>query len=169
MDSVCRTVVREHAVFYAGFAATAGWILWLVRGQLRQGRRGVAAVPLGYGAAVIALPIFAVSGASDLLWHTLLGIETSTDIFFSPSHLGLAASMVLILTSPLGAAWARHPAGTRPPVGALLPAVLPLAFAVSLVLLFLSYANPLEFGPGGVILALSNEDGGAGSCWPAVC
>ncbi len=77
-----------HAVFYSGFAAVGGWVLWTVWRQVGQGRRGGAAVPEGYGPTLIALPVFALSGGVDLLWHTLLGIETTTDIFFSPSHLG---------------------------------------------------------------------------------
>jgi hypothetical protein len=147
-----------HAVFYSGFAATAGWILWLVWGQVRAGRRGRAAVPVGYGAAVVALPVFAVSGAGDLVWHTVLGIETSTNVFFSPSHLGLVGSMVVILTSPLRAAWDRYPPGSRPSVRALLPAVLTLAFAGSLLLLFLSYANPMRFDARHVVSFLSDRD-----------
>jgi hypothetical protein len=147
-----------HAVFYSGFAATAGWILWLVWGQVRTGRRGRAAVPAGYGAAVVALPVFAVSGAGDLVWHTVFGIETSTNIFFSPSHLGLVGSMVVILTSPLRAAWSRYPPGSRPAGRALLPAVLTLAFAGSLMLLFLSYANPLRFDARHVVSLLSDRD-----------
>jgi hypothetical protein len=145
-----------HAVFYSGFAATAGWVLWTVWEQVRLGRRGLAAVPVGYGLTVLALPVFAVSGAADLLWHTLLGIETDTDIFFSPSHLGLIVSMVVILTSPLRSTWNR-PAPTR-------TAVLTLAFATSLVLLFLTYGNALLFSSEGVVRVFSesDRDGGAG-------
>jgi hypothetical protein len=150
-----------HAVFYSGFAAVAGWILWLVWGHVRDGRRGLSAVPLGYGATVIALPVFAVSGGIDLVWHEVIGIETTTDIFFSPSHLGLVVSMIVILTSPLRSAWARHPAGTRPSLGAVLPGVLTLAFAASLVLLFLTYGNALTRGSVNVVEALSATDNGA--------
>jgi hypothetical protein len=120
-------------VFYSGFAATAGWILWTVWGHVREGRRGLAAVPLGYGMTVIALPVFAVSGGIDVLWHELL----------------------VILTSPLRAAWADPEA--RP----LLPAVLTLALAASLVLLFLTYGNALLFGADGVVERLSDRDGRA--------
>ncbi len=141
-----------HAVFYSGFAATAGWVLWTVWQQVRLGRRGRAAVPVGYGLTVLALPAFVVSGAADLTWHTLLGIETDTDIFFSPSHLGLIVSMVVILTSPLRSAWTR-PAPTR-------TAVLTLAFATSLVLLFLTYGNALLFGPGAIVRLFSESGRG---------
>jgi hypothetical protein len=147
-----------HAVFYSGFAATAGWVLWTVWGYVQQGRRGIAAVPIGYGMTMVALPVFAVSGGADLMWHELIGIETTTDIFFSPSHLGLIASMIIILTSPLRAAWGDPDLPARPSLRALLPGVLSLAFATSLVLLFLSYGNALFAGPRGVVAAFSTVD-----------
>ncbi|MCX6463369.1 MAG: hypothetical protein NTW05_07235 [Pseudonocardiales bacterium] len=146
-----------HAVFYSGFAATAGWVLWTVWGHVREGRRGRAAVPVGYGPTLVALPVFVVSGALDMAWHELLGIETTTDIFFSPSHLGLITAMILILTTPLRAAWADP---VRPTPTAT--AVLTLAFATSLVLLFLTYGSALLFSPRAVVQSLSDlEDGGA--------
>jgi hypothetical protein len=148
-----------HAVFYSGFAATAGWVLWTIWGQVKQGRRGKAAVPVGYGMTAVALPVFAVSGGLDLMWHTLIGIETTTNIFFSPSHLGLISSMIIILTSPLRAAWARFGVGARPPLAAVLPAMLTLAFAASLVLLFLTYGNAMTSGAQNVVEALSTKQG----------
>jgi hypothetical protein len=149
-----------HAVFYSGFAATAAWVLWTVWGHVQEGRRGIAAVPIGYGMTIVALPVFAVSGGIDLMWHELIGIETTTDIFFSPSHLGLIASMIVILTSPLRAAWGDPDLPARPSLRMLLPAVVTLAFAVSLVLLFLSYGNAMVFGPGGVVENFSTVDDG---------
>jgi hypothetical protein len=148
-----------HAVFYSGFAATAGWVLWTIWGQVKQGRRGKAAVPVGYGMTAVALPVFAVSGGLDLMWHTLIGIETTTNIFFSPSHLGLISSMIIILTSPLRAAWARYGVGARPSLAAVLPAMLTLAFAVSLVLLFLTYGNAMTAGASNVVESLSSKQG----------
>ena len=151
-----------HAVFYSGFAATAGWVLWTIWRQVQRGRRGIAAVPLGYGATVVALPVFAVSGAVDAVWHTVLGIETSTDIFFSPSHLGLFAAMVVILTSPFRSAWGDPDLGPCPSMRALLPAVLGLALTTSLVLLFLTYGNALLFFGDSVVTLLSTlEEGDA--------
>jgi hypothetical protein len=150
-----------HAVFYSGFAATAGWVLWTVWGHVQRGRRGIAAVPVGYGMTMVALPVFAVSGGADLVWHEVIGIETTTDIFFSPSHLGLIASMIVILTSPLRAAWGDPDLPARPSLRVLLPAVLTLAFAASLVLLFLSYGNALFFGPAGIVRNFSTVDDGA--------
>ncbi|MEN3267719.1 hypothetical protein [Pseudonocardia sp.] len=153
-----------HAVFYSGFAATAGWVLWTVWAHVQQGRRGIAAVPAGYGMTMVALPVFAVSGGVDLVWHEVIGIETTTDIFFSPSHLGLIGSMIVILTSPLRAAWADPQLPPRPSLRALLPAVLTLSFAASLVLLFLTYSNALLSSSRGIVEMFSTAGGGgAGS------
>jgi len=145
-----------HAVFYSGFAATGGWVLWTVWGHVRLGRRGLAAVPVGYGMTMIALPVFAVSGAADLAWHELLGIETTTDIFFSPSHLGLITAMIVILTSPLRSAWGDPELPAQPPLRQLLPAVVTLAFAASLVMLFLTYGNSLVYDAYDVVGSFSD-------------
>ncbi|MHA6796490.1 hypothetical protein ACVGVM_23710 [Pseudonocardia bannensis] len=150
-----------HAVFYSGFAATGGWVLWTVYRNSEQGRRGISAVPLGYGMTMVALPVFAVSGAADMAWHTIFGVETTTDIFFSPSHLGLIASMIVILTSPFRSAWSNPALGARPSLRALAPAVWTLAFAATLVLLFLTYGNALLFGPQGIVSAFSDPEGRA--------
>ncbi|MGH3612343.1 MAG: hypothetical protein ACRDRK_07045 [Pseudonocardia sp.] len=148
-----------HAVFYSGFAATGGWVLWTVWRNVGPDRQGLAAVPVGYGMTMVALPVFALSGAIDMLWHTVLGIETGTDIFFSPSHLGLVASMVIIVTSPLRSAWSDPGLGSRPSLRALLPAVVTLSFAGSLILLFLSYGNALFFGPNAIVEIFSTSGG----------
>jgi hypothetical protein len=145
-----------HAVFYSGFVATAGWICWLVWRQVRAGRRGAAAVPVGYGLGVLGLPVFALAGMLDYLWHTVFGIEQDLKILFSPTHLLLITSMIAIVTSPLRAAWSDP--GRSGSLRRLLPAVLSLTFATTLVLLFLQYANPLVWSPWFVVQTLSAND-----------
>ena len=149
-----------HAVFYTGFMATAGWICWLVWRQVRAGRTGAAAVPIGYGLGVIGLPLFTVAGMLDYTWHTVFGIEQEIKILFSPTHLILVTSMILIVTSPLRGAWADRSGPARPGLRALLPAVLSLAFATTLVLLFLQYANALVWTPHWIVEALSESPAG---------
>ncbi|NJP96331.1 hypothetical protein HCN51_44050 [Nonomuraea sp. FMUSA5-5] len=151
-----------HAVFYSGFAAVSGWIIWQVWRNVRARRQGLAAVPMGYLAGLVAIPAFAAFGLADLLWHTVLGIETTLDIFFSPSHLGLIVTMTLIITTPLRSAWTAPDVGARPRLGRLLPALIGLAFATALVSLFLSYGDALQYRPQGIVQALSMaQDQGA--------
>src|SRR2546430_13140200 len=95
-----------HAVFYSGFAATAGWIIWTVRGSLAAGWSGLKTMPIGYAPAVLAVAGFAVAGGADATWHTVFGIEQDINILFSPTHLALATAMIVIVSTPLRAAWA---------------------------------------------------------------
>src|SRR6185503_12544090 len=145
-----------HAVFYSGFAATATWMCWLVwrvrdtHGLTRE------AVPVGYGAGIVALPLFALAGLAELVWHTVFGVEQSLRILFSPSHLALITAMVLIVTSPLRSAWANADLPARPRLRRLVPAVVGLAFAAALVMLLLQYANALAWSSWAVVVALSN-------------
>ncbi|MFB4286172.1 hypothetical protein ACBI99_00935 [Nonomuraea sp. ATR24] len=147
-----------HAVFYSGFAAVSAWLIWQVLRNTRTGRQGVAAVPMGYLAGLVAVPAFAAFGFADMMWHTVLGIETSLDILFSPSHLGLIVTMLLIITTPLRSAWKAPDVGDRPSLGRLLPALIGLAFATTLVSLFLSYGDAMQWDGESVVAAFSNEE-----------
>ena len=147
-----------HGVFYSGFAATALWVLWVVRGSLRHGRGALRTMPRAYAPTLLALPVFAACGAGDWLWHTVFGIEDALRILFSPTHLGLVASMFVIVTTAARSAWADPglDAGTRS--WRLLPAVVSVALGAVLVLLFLQYSNALTFEPAAVVLGLSDTD-----------
>ncbi|GGT40939.1 hypothetical protein ACFFV7_39950 [Nonomuraea spiralis] len=148
-----------HAAFYSGFAAVSGWIIWQVYRNVRLGRQGLAAVPQGYLAGLVAIPAFAVCGLADMTWHTVLGIETSIDILFSPSHLGLIVTMLLIITTPLRSAWSAPDVGVRPSLGRLVPALAGLAFAATLVSLFLSYGDALQYGSADIVESFSDVRG----------
>ena len=154
-----------HGVFYSGFTATAAWIGWMVwrgRGAIGAERAPGPAraltgmVPVGYGLAVVGLPMFALAGAGDFAWHTVFGVEQALRILFSPTHLALISAMVLIVTAPLRSAWANPALGPRPSLRRLLPAVVGLSFAATLVMLLLQYANALVWVPDSVVVALSN-------------
>jgi hypothetical protein len=145
-----------HAVLYSGFIAIAVWMCRIVWGNVRAGRRGIAATPVGYGLAVLGLPVFALAGLGDFAWHSIFGIEQDLKILFSPTHLVLAASMTLIATSPLRSQWAEPDPTPAPPVWRLLPAVLAVAFSATGVLVFVQYANALIWSPGRIVASLSD-------------
>jgi hypothetical protein len=146
-----------HAVFYSGFSATAGWLVWTVRHQLltRDGRRSL---PAGYRGALLAVAGFAVAGVGDFLWHTAFGIEQDIAILFSPTHLALITAMFVIVTTPVRTAWADAGLPADPGLRRLTPAVLGTALAAALVLLFAQYANALSYDSDGIVWALSNSD-----------
>ena len=147
-----------HAVFYSGFFATAAWIAWTVKDALRGGWRGLRAMPAGYGAAVVALVSFGVFAVGDMIWHVVFGVEQNINILFSPTHIGLITSMIVIVTTPLRAAWADPDLPDAPGLRRLLPAVLSFALATTQVLLLVQYVNALTYSSGGVVIALSAGD-----------
>jgi hypothetical protein len=128
-----------HGVLYAGYAAIIGWIALLVLRGRRRGLRGLAAVPVGYGLGAVGALGIAVGGVADATWHTLLGIEVGIEPFLSPPHLLLFLSELLMVTSPLRAAWADPTSPRAPSWRALFPALLSAGLATQLVLFIFMY------------------------------
>lgn len=97
-----------HAVFYAGFGASAFW-LWRLAGRRATTQASLATLPPGYRGAAAGVALFAVGGAGDGAWHTAFGVERGIDALLSPMHLLLFAGLVLVLTAPLRAATSSLP------------------------------------------------------------
>lgn len=118
-----------HAVFYSGFVAVAAW-MWT-----RYRRHG--GVPEGYGLGFLGVVLFAVGGVADMAWHLVFGVEVRLEALLSPTHLLLFASGLLILSSPLRAAWSDTSEDAP-----FLPALLSITLVTSTVSFFL-----MEFSP----------------------
>ncbi|WP_110885151.1 hypothetical protein [Deinococcus yavapaiensis] len=125
-----------HAVFYSGYLVTALWIGSLVWRRWREGRRGLSAVPVGYGMALLGIPVFAFGGVGDMLWHIAFGIEVGIEALLSPTHLLLFLGAELIAVSPLVASW-RARTSRKAPAANVWPAVLSATAALS----FASFMN----------------------------
>lgn len=119
-----------HAVFYSGYLVTTLWVGSLVWRGWRAGRRGLNAVPVGYGMAVLGVPVFALGGFGDLTWHTIFGIEVGIEALLSPTHLLLFLGAELLALAPLVASW-RTPTPRRASAANVWPAVLSATAALS--------------------------------------
>jgi hypothetical protein len=128
-----------HAAFYSGYAASAAVILGAIARARPWATSWRAAIPAGYEAAVAGVFVFGFGGAFDMAWHTVFGIELSTDALLSPSHLVLGVGIALIVSGPLLAAWRRGASGG---LAAQLPAVLSLTALLSLFTFFSLFAGP---------------------------
>jgi len=128
-----------HALFYSGFTACAGWIGWQVIRSQEVGRRGPAAVPVGYELGVVGVVLFALGGVGDFTWHQVLGIEQDLDILFSPTHLLLMTAIALIITSPLRSALTAPTGRDVPRLRTFLPPLLSITLLTALVSLFFMY------------------------------
>ena len=136
-----------HAILYSGFTAAALWTTWLVAREVRRGRTGFNAIPVGYELGLLGVVIFGMGGVGDMIWHQVFGIEVGIAALLSPTHLLLLFGGTLVVTSPLRSAWA---AGSRNP-GFLefLPALLSSLAALSFVSFFHMYAWGLTAVPDG--------------------
>lgn len=118
-----------HAVFYAGFTASALWI-----GSMSRRRDGgtfdwqLRFLPPGYEPARVGLALFAVGGIGDAAWHTALGVERGVDALLSPTHLLLFVGLVLILTCPYRAASTSAPPRPWMIAGSLISATALVGF-----------------------------------------
>ncbi|MFF0819912.1 hypothetical protein ACFYUR_05925 [Micromonospora haikouensis] len=150
-----------HGLLYAGFVATAAWTFWLAYrrrgGAPRWWRDGW---PAGYRVGAIAAVTFLLAGLADLAWHETLGVEVGLDAAFSPSHLLLDASAVLLVTSPLRSWWAGGEGGARSAtgvaslvLGAMAPSIL-LTYASA----FLTLAPTRTIGLGAQQQAVLGVD-----------
>ena len=127
-----------HAVFYSGFVATSGWILWVVASHMKPGSSLRAVIPGGYGWSLAGVAAFAVGGVGDAIWHTVFGIEAGVDALLSPTHLLLFVGIFLIMSTPIRTiAWRsdRHEVGRTEAVAL----TLAITFMTALVGFFFQY------------------------------
>jgi hypothetical protein len=129
-----------HGVFYSGFAATALWVLWLVKPRRADHRTWTQAVPVGYGLGVVGVAVFAVGGVGDLLWHQAFGIEQNLAALLSPTHLLLFLGVALILLAPFRAAWSSPEVPSAGLLG-VVPALLSITLLTALVAFFFQYSS----------------------------
>jgi hypothetical protein len=129
-----------HAVFYAGFVSVALVLSLRIIGGMVRGQSWREAIPRGYGAAVIGAPLFALGGIGDLIWHTLFGIESGIDALLSPTHLLLVASMGMIFSSLVQAAWQRSETGRIP-----IPAIVGLGYVFTVATFITEFAHPYVY------------------------
>lgn len=130
-----------HAVLYSGWAALATWILWLVLREQKQGKKGLAAIPRGYGMGVLGLISFAVGGAFDQVWHLFLGVEQDIEAFMSPTHWLLAVGMFLMVSCSFRAAWTSFDTD-RPTMRAFAPTLWSITLTTAMVDFAYNYLSP---------------------------
>lgn len=129
-----------HAIFYSGFLATAGWMLWPVARGVQNGKSPFAEVPAGYELGAAGVLVFAVGGLADMVWHTALGIERGISIQESPPHILLIIGLTLITLSPFRSAWAAQGADDdAPSLRAFLPALLSLTLVTCIISIIIIY------------------------------
>lgn len=122
----------------------------------------MANIPEGFGAALVGSALFMIGGIGDLVWHEIFGVEADIEALLSPTHLILAVSMALMVSTALRT-WFR----TTPPIGvpkllSQFPMLMSCVFTVSLVWFMTQFSHfiiPRASGlrPEGTIADLSQN------------
>ena len=148
-----------HGVLYSGFAAVAAWMVLPVLRS--RSSRLTAAIRPGYGLAFVGLIVFGAGGIGDGIWHEVFGIEVGVDALLSPTHLLLLAGGILVLTSPVRAAWVAP--ARSPDFAAFLPALLSVTLTTSLLSFFFAYAwGGFDLTPATAVPAAALDENAAG-------
>lgn len=119
-----------HAIFYAGFTASALWLAAMSRRRAPGGADWrLRHLPPGYDGARLGIVLFAFGGVGDAAWHSAFGVERGVDALLSPTHLALFVGLLLILTAPFRSSRAA-PTPPRPwmVVGSLISATALVGF-----------------------------------------
>ena len=124
-----------HIAMYIGLTSLGVWVGVVFVKRQPRGQKlmlSMAAVPYGYGLALIALPLAAIGGPGDFAWHAAYGFENQVDAPFSPTHQMLFLAGALLAGIGLGSTWHRRD-GRRPNLKLLWPAVISLSAIVAVI------------------------------------
>lgn len=160
-----------HALLYAGFAATAGWVctrnahLYVPDRHARPEFHRLLGIPLRYPFAVAGLAIATVGLLGDIAWHTAFGEETGVARVIAPFHLMLFSGAALLIAAPLRSAWHApdtYPARLTlrqmaPPLLSLTLVTATVAFMFQWLSAFVDWAPSLQLGRVPAAFAANEE------------
>lgn len=137
-----------HIAMYLGLTALGVWIaIVLLRYQKGLDLLDWSAVPRGYRLAFAALPLAAIAGPADFMWHEAYGFENQIDSTYSPPHQGLFYAGAMLAAIPAAAAWQRR--ANAPSLREFLPTVFSMT-SVVLAMLFVIH-QLIPFYGGGIV------------------
>ncbi len=114
-----------HLLFYSSLAVIGIWLIANAARYLRQGFRGLNALPAGYLVSFFGVLIFGLGGALDLTGHTLFGFEADMEALLSPTHMMLFIGWAMIAVGPARAAASRrHREAKEPSLLRFLPGLI---------------------------------------------
>jgi hypothetical protein len=130
-----------HAVFYSGMLALALVILGFALQNRRLGYSWSNSVPRPYRLALLGIPIFALGGIGDMIWHHVLGIEEGVDALLSPTHQILGLGIFFLSSGPIRSVLADRAHSTT------LGRQLPLALGLATWLILAHFGTAYAFDP----------------------
>ncbi len=151
-ESLDTFFTSAHGLLYAGWFASAVYLLFIARRRMQAGAQGFDAVPHGLIGASVGAVLFGISGLLDMGWHIKWGVEQNVAILFSPTHLGLMTSFFLLAFGPIRALWVDTSGATgRLSLAKIAPAAISMGVIGTIFSVFLSFNSPFTpISDGGV-------------------
>jgi hypothetical protein len=149
-----------HIGMYLGLTGLGVWIaIVLLRYQKGLDVLDWSAVPRGYRLAFAALPLAAIAGPLDFIWHETYGFENQIDSTFSPPHQGLFYAGAMLAAIPAASAWQRRM--RAPSLSQFLPVVFSMTSVIAAMLFVVHQMLPF-YGGAGVVATQGFQDDIAG-------
>ena len=149
-----------HIAMYLGLIGLGVWIaIVLLRYQKGLDQLDWSAVPRGYRLAFAALPLAAIAGPLDFIWHEAYGFENQIDSTFSPPHQGLFYAGAMLAAIPAASAWQRRM--RAPSLSQFLPVVFSVTSVIAAMLFVVHQLLPF-YGGAGVVATQGFQDDIAG-------
>jgi hypothetical protein len=149
-----------HIAMYLGLIGLGVWIaIVLLRYQKGLDQLDWSAVPRGYRLAFAALPLAAIAGPLDFIWHEAYGFENQIDSTFSPPHQGLFYAGAMLAAIPAASAWQRRM--SAPSLRCFLPVVFSVTSVIAAMLFVVHQLLPF-YGGAGVVATQGFQDDIAG-------
>ena len=149
-----------HIAMYLGLIGIGVWIaIVLLRYQKGLEQLDWSAVPRGYRLAFAALPLAAIAGPLDFIWHEAYGFENQIDSTFSPPHQGLFYAGAMLAAIPAASAWQRR--WSAPPLRCFWPVVFSVTSVIAAMLFVVHQLLPF-YGGAGVVATEGFQDDIAG-------
>lgn len=148
-----------HAVLYAGFNATAIWVvtrnphLYSRSAKPQPYFHPILGIPLRYPLAIGGLAVATVGLLGDIAWHAAFGWETGIARVIAPFHLLLFAGAAGLVSAPLRSGWyaPRYYPSTAS-FRTLLPPLLSLTLLTCIVAFMFQWLNAfLDWTPSIIV------------------
>ena len=126
-----------HAIFYT--AMLLGTIILIVAAFFNRAR-GYTGFPLpaAYRIPLLGIPLFFLAGLSDLVWHSIFGVEERVEAVTSPTHMLIVLGIFLATSAPIRSALEAR--GELRTLAGQLPVIFSLATWIEFVHLGTAYA-----------------------------
>ncbi|MCH7744877.1 MAG: PD40 domain-containing protein [Chloroflexi bacterium] len=132
-----------HLILYSGIAANVIGVYASLAVSYFRTRDWRQALSTSYKLYSLGLAIILVGGLVGLAWQQFFGIGKSIRSLPSPAHLALAFGSVLIMIGPLYSAWQQTAGKLTRSWARMLPVLLSLTYAFSIITFFAQFAHPL--------------------------